>query len=41
VVEAASDDRNLMAAFKAQLAELGKLVHEVGYGCHATTCKFF
>jgi hypothetical protein len=36
VVEAASDDRNLMAAFKAQLAELGKLVHEVGYGYHVT-----
>jgi dynein heavy chain len=29
VVEATSDDRNLVAAFKAQLAELGKLAHEV------------
>ncbi|WIA10356.1 hypothetical protein OEZ85_010548 [Tetradesmus obliquus] len=28
VVEAGSDDRNLMAAFKGQMAELGKLVHE-------------
>eukprot|EP00882_Tetradesmus_deserticola_P027401 GHRQ01030315.1.p2 GENE.GHRQ01030315.1~~GHRQ01030315.1.p2 ORF type:complete len:200 (+),score=85.25 GHRQ01030315.1:621-1220(+) len=33
VAEAGSDDRNLMAAFKGQMAELGKLVHEVsGYG---------
>lgn len=30
VVEAGSDDRNLVAAFKAQMAELGKLAHEVG-----------
>jgi dynein heavy chain len=32
VVEAGSDDRNLMAAFKGQMAELGKLVHEVSCG---------
>lgn len=29
VLEAGSDDRNLMAAFKGQLGELGKLAHEV------------
>lgn len=29
VLEAGSDDRNLMAAFRGQMAELGKLAHEV------------
>lgn len=29
VLEAGSDDRNLLSAYKSQLAELGKLAHEV------------
>jgi hypothetical protein len=36
-MEASIDDNNLMSAFKSQLAELGKLAHEVGVAKEVVT----